>query len=121
MSGTLPRLAAIAEEQVRKRVPSRYCGVICVEGQVTGNRAGAQFATKFILLAEEPNREIAFGTLVAAPRGWRPRGPVPPLCRPSGYPAFPCGGSPERSLPRLKRRTVPFIRAAKPTEPPKQP
>lgn len=30
--------------------------------------------TTFILLAEEPNREIAFGTLVAAPRGWRPRG-----------------------------------------------
>ena len=30
--------------------------------------------TTFILLAEEPDREIAFGTLVAAPRGWRPRG-----------------------------------------------
>ena len=30
--------------------------------------------TSFILLAEEPNQEIAFGTLVAAPRGWRPRG-----------------------------------------------
>ncbi|HET8891859.1 MAG TPA: hypothetical protein VFQ41_23375 [Candidatus Angelobacter sp.] len=30
--------------------------------------------TTFILLAEEPNREIAFGTLVAAPRGWRARG-----------------------------------------------
>lgn len=30
--------------------------------------------TTFILLAEEPNQEIAFGTLVAVPRGWRPRG-----------------------------------------------
>lgn len=30
--------------------------------------------TTFILLAEEPDREIAFGTLIAAPRGWRPRG-----------------------------------------------
>ena len=30
--------------------------------------------TTFILLAEEPNQEIAFGTLVAAPCGWRPRG-----------------------------------------------
>jgi len=30
--------------------------------------------TTFILLAEEPNQEIAFGTLVAAPRGWRPSG-----------------------------------------------
>ena len=33
-----------------------------------------QVATKttFILLAEEPNREFVVGTLVAAPRGWRP-------------------------------------------------
>jgi hypothetical protein len=30
--------------------------------------------TTFILLAEEPNQEIAFGTLIAAPRGWRPSG-----------------------------------------------
>jgi len=30
--------------------------------------------TTFIVLAEEPNREIVVGTLVAAPRGWRPRG-----------------------------------------------
>jgi hypothetical protein len=30
--------------------------------------------TSFILLAEEPGREIVVGTLVAAPRGWRPRG-----------------------------------------------
>jgi hypothetical protein len=30
--------------------------------------------TSFILLAEEPGREIVMGTLVAAPRGWRPRG-----------------------------------------------
>jgi len=35
-----------------------------------------EVATKatFIVLAEEPNQEIAFGTLVAAPRGWRPSG-----------------------------------------------
>lgn len=30
--------------------------------------------TTFLLLAEEPHREIVVGTLVAAPRGWRPRG-----------------------------------------------
>jgi hypothetical protein len=30
--------------------------------------------TTFLLLDEEPNQEIAFGTLVAAPRGWRPSG-----------------------------------------------
>jgi hypothetical protein len=30
--------------------------------------------TTFILLAEDPSREIVVGTLVAAPRGWRPRG-----------------------------------------------
>lgn len=29
--------------------------------------------TTFLLLAEEPGREIVVGTLVAAPRGWRPR------------------------------------------------
>jgi hypothetical protein len=30
--------------------------------------------TSFILLAEEPNREIVLGSLVAAPEGWRPSG-----------------------------------------------
>jgi hypothetical protein len=30
--------------------------------------------TTFIVLAEEPAQEIVFGTLVAAPRGWRPSG-----------------------------------------------
>jgi hypothetical protein len=30
--------------------------------------------TTFIVLAEKPNQEIVVGTLVAAPRGWRPRG-----------------------------------------------
>ncbi len=29
--------------------------------------------TTFLLLAERPEREIVIGTLVAAPRGWRPR------------------------------------------------
>jgi len=34
--------------------------------------------TSFLVLAEEPNREIVLGTLVAAPRGWRPgRNPTP--------------------------------------------
>jgi hypothetical protein len=28
--------------------------------------------TSFLVLAEEPKREIVLGTLVAAPRGWRP-------------------------------------------------
>jgi hypothetical protein len=30
--------------------------------------------TTFLLLSEEPSREIVVGTLIAAPRGWRPRG-----------------------------------------------
>src|SRR5882724_1490463 len=30
--------------------------------------------TSFLLLAEEPNHEIALGTLVATPRGWKPDG-----------------------------------------------
>ena len=30
--------------------------------------------TSFIVLAEEPNQEFVIGTLVAAPRGWRPSG-----------------------------------------------
>jgi hypothetical protein len=34
--------------------------------------------TSFLVLAEEPNREIVLGTLVAAPRGWRPRGKPTP-------------------------------------------
>jgi len=34
--------------------------------------------TSFLLLAEEPDREIVIGTLVMAPRGWRPkRRPTP--------------------------------------------
>jgi hypothetical protein len=35
-----------------------------------------QVATKttFIVLSEEPNQEFLFGTLIAAPRGWRPGG-----------------------------------------------
>ncbi|HSK45145.1 MAG TPA: hypothetical protein VLA83_14795 [Candidatus Binatia bacterium] len=35
-----------------------------------------QVATKttFIVLAEEPNQEFVVGTLIAAPRGWRPSG-----------------------------------------------
>lgn len=34
--------------------------------------------TSFLVLTEEPNREIVLGTLVAAPRGWRPSGKPTP-------------------------------------------
>lgn len=34
--------------------------------------------TSFLVLAEEPDREIVLGTLVGAPRGWRPRGEPTP-------------------------------------------
>ena len=34
--------------------------------------------TSFLLLAEEPDREIVLGTLVAAPPGWRPKGKPTP-------------------------------------------
>jgi hypothetical protein len=34
--------------------------------------------TSFLVLAEEPDREIVLGTLVAAPRGWRPSGKPTP-------------------------------------------
>jgi hypothetical protein len=34
--------------------------------------------TSFLVLAEEPNREVVLGTLVVAPRGWRPRGKPTP-------------------------------------------
>lgn len=38
--------------------------------------------TSFLVLAEEPDHEIVLGTLVAAPRGWRPRGkPTPDAFR----------------------------------------
>jgi hypothetical protein len=40
--------------------------------------------TSFLVLAEEPDREIVLGTLVAAPRGWRPRGKPTP----DGFRAF---------------------------------
>jgi hypothetical protein len=34
--------------------------------------------TQFIVLADEPNQEFVVGTLVAAPRGWRPSGKPAP-------------------------------------------
>jgi hypothetical protein len=34
--------------------------------------------TSFLVLADEPDREIVLGTLVAAPRGWRPSGKPTP-------------------------------------------
>src|SRR5258707_9484508 len=38
--------------------------------------------TSFLVLADEPDSEIVLGTLVAAPRGWRPRGkPTPDAFR----------------------------------------
>lgn len=42
--------------------------------------------TSFLLLAEEPNREIVVGTLVAAPPGWRPKGSRRPT--PEDFKAF---------------------------------
>ncbi len=40
--------------------------------------------TSFLVLAQEPNREIVLGTLVAAPPGWRPSGKPTP----DGFRAF---------------------------------
>ena len=40
--------------------------------------------TSFLVLAEEPDREIVLGTLVAAPRGWRP----PSKPTPDGFKAL---------------------------------
>jgi len=40
--------------------------------------------TSFLVLAEEPGREIVLGTLVAVPRGWRPSGKPTP----DGFKAF---------------------------------
>jgi hypothetical protein len=34
--------------------------------------------TSFLVLADEPDSEIVLGTLVAAPRGWRPSGKPTP-------------------------------------------
>jgi len=34
--------------------------------------------TSFLMLADEPNREIVVGTVVAAPPGWRPEGTTRP-------------------------------------------
>jgi hypothetical protein len=45
--------------------------------------------TSFLKLAEEPGREIVLGTLVAVPRGWRPRGePTPEAFRALREPGF---------------------------------
>lgn len=49
--------------------------------------------TSFLVLAEEPDREIVLGTLVAAPPGWRPSGkPTPEGFRaffvPTNHPGF---------------------------------
>jgi hypothetical protein len=49
--------------------------------------------TSFLVLAEEPDREIVLGTLVAAPPGWRPSGkPTPDGFRaffvPTNHPGF---------------------------------
>lgn len=45
--------------------------------------------TSFLLLAEEPNREIVVGTAVVAPRGWRPsRRPAPEDFRAVREPGF---------------------------------
>ncbi len=45
--------------------------------------------TSFLLLAEEPDREIVLGTLVAAPPGWRPKEkPTPAAFRAFDEPGF---------------------------------
>ncbi len=45
--------------------------------------------TGFLLLAEEPGREIVVGTAVAAPRGWRPkRNPTPESFKAVHEPGF---------------------------------
>lgn len=55
-----------------------------------------QIATKtsFIVLAEEPNREFVVGTLVAAPRAWRPAGNKTS----EGFKALAASGSPGYAL-----------------------
>ena len=56
--------------------------------------------TTFIVLAKEPDHEIVFGTLVAAPRGWRPRG------EPSaeGFKALYASGQPGFALAAMNFR-----------------
>src|SRR6266850_1718686 len=50
--------------------------------------------TSFLVLADEPDSEIVLGTLVAAPRGWRPRGKPTP----DGFKALFC----DYQYPRLR-------------------
>jgi hypothetical protein len=61
-----------------------------------------QVATKttFIVLAEEPNREFVVGTLVAAPRGWRPGGNKTP----EGFQALASSKSPGYALAAMNFR-----------------
>ncbi len=48
--------------------------------------------TSFMLLAEEPDREIVLGTLVGAPKGWRPKkDPTPDDFKPLHEPGFALG------------------------------
>jgi hypothetical protein len=52
--------------------------------------------TSFIILAEEPDREIVLGTLVISPRGWRPSGRLTAdgfkaLCVTARTPGFAAG------------------------------
>jgi hypothetical protein len=50
--------------------------------------------TSFLVLAEEPDHEIVLGSLVAAPRGWKPRGKPTP----DGFKGTHCGSQ----YPRLR-------------------
>jgi hypothetical protein len=61
-----------------------------------------QVATKtsFIVLAEEPNREFVVGTLVAAPRGWRPAGRKTP----EGFKALAASAAPGYALAAMNFR-----------------
>jgi hypothetical protein len=61
-----------------------------------------QVATKtsFIVLGEEPNREFVVGTLVAAPRGWRPAGRKTP----EGFKALAASAAPGYALAAMNFR-----------------
>jgi hypothetical protein len=70
--------------------------------------------TSFILLAEEPGREIVVGTLVAAPRGWRPRGERTPESFKALVASQQLGFVPAAMNFRLEECDVPARRDAEP-------
>jgi hypothetical protein len=70
--------------------------------------------TSFILLAEEPGREIVVGTLVAAPRGWRPQGERTPEAFKALVASQQPGFVPAAMNFRLEECDVPARRDAEP-------